>query len=425
MSDHSSFIATLNETAKLCQPKGKINYRSHRKFNFENFKNALTNSDLIQNPDTTSVTSLYTQYHDTSMSTLLDKHEPLKSCKVTPNAIPVNEWITGEILLSKRKKRQFEKIWRMDRTDSNRSRLNAQVHLCNRLRSEATNYTNTNLVSENFTNPRKLWDIMKYILHKKTNNKLHSSCNTKLASSFNDFFISKIAKIRDTLMSAKSDSNIHPEPTPPAAPNLLLTFSQISESNVSKLIWSTPSKLWDLDPCPTQIAKDSADILAGSIIMIINLSLAGEKFADTFKITHATPLLRKPSLDRNELSNFRPVSGLNVVFKLIEKIVASQIKFHMQNSGIPNNLQSAYKCGNSTETALLYIQMIFCQLKTVVNLLLFRSWICLRLLTPSIMTSCSVDWLSGLALMVWCCSGFDPTWPVVLNLLKLMVFCNH
>ena len=41
---------------------------------------------------------------------------------------------------------------------------------------------------------------------------------------------------------------------------------------------------------------------------------------------------------------------------MIEKIVASQIKFHIQNSGISNNLQSAYKSGNSTETALLYIQ---------------------------------------------------------------------
>ena len=105
MGDHSSFIATLNETAKLCQPKEKINDRSYRKFDIENFKNALTNSDLIQNPDTNSATSLYTQYHDTSMSTLLDKHAPLKSYKVTPNAIPVNERITGEILLSKRKKK--------------------------------------------------------------------------------------------------------------------------------------------------------------------------------------------------------------------------------------------------------------------------------------------------------------------------------
>ena len=90
--------------------------------------------------------------------------------------------------------------------------------------------------------------------------------------------------------------------------------------------------------------------------MIINLSLAEVKFPDTFKIAHVTPLLKKPSLDRNELGKFRPVSGLNFVFKLIEKIVASQIKSHMQNSGISNNLRSAYKCGNFTGTALLYIQ---------------------------------------------------------------------
>ena len=86
--------------------------------------------------------------------------------------------------------------------------------------------------------------------------------------------------------------------------------------------------------------------------MIINLSLAEGKFPDTFKIAHVT---RYQNL-RDELSNFRPVSGINFVSKLIEKVVASQIKSHMQNSGISNNLQSAYKCENSTETALLYIQ---------------------------------------------------------------------
>ena len=194
----------------------------------------------------------------------------------------------------------MERIWRRDRTDSNRSRLNAQVHLCNRLMSKAKKNYYTNLVLENITNPKKLWDKIKHILHKKTNNILpDSSCNTKLASSFYDFFISKIAKIRDNLLSAKPDSNIHPEPTPPAAPNPLLTFSQISESNVSKLIRSSPSKSSDLDPWPTQIVKDSVDILAGSITIIINLSLAEGKFPDTIKIVHVTPLLKKPSLDRN------------------------------------------------------------------------------------------------------------------------------
>ena len=107
---------------------------------------------------------------------------------------------------------------------------------------------------------------------------------------------------------------------------------------MSKIIRSSPSKSCDLDLCPTQIVKDCADILAGSITRIINLSLAEGKFPDTFKIAHVTPLLKKPSLDRNELSTFRPVSGLNFVSKLIEKVVDSQIKYHMQNSGISNNL---------------------------------------------------------------------------------------
>ena len=102
-TDHSSFIATLNEIAKLCQPKENINYRSYRKFDIDNFENDLTNSDLIQNPDTNSATSLYTQYH-AAMLTLLDKHAPLKSCKVTPNARPVKEWIANEILYLKGKK---------------------------------------------------------------------------------------------------------------------------------------------------------------------------------------------------------------------------------------------------------------------------------------------------------------------------------
>ena len=112
------------------------------------------------------------------------------------------------------------------------------------------------------------------------------------------FFICKIAKIRDTLQSAKSDLNIHPEPTPPAAPNYLLTFSLISESNVSKLIRSSPRKSCDLDQYTTRIVKDSADILAGSFTTIINFSLAEGKFSDAFKIAYVTPLFKKPSLDK-------------------------------------------------------------------------------------------------------------------------------
>ena len=122
-------------------------------------------------------------------------------------------------------------------------------------------------------------------------------------------------------------------------------------SNFESCVWRTVSSQSSHHPQEVLLAQFSLYVHKGGLK------------PDSFHLFHVTPLLKKPSLDRNELSNFRPVSGLNFVSKLIEKIVASQIKSYMQNSGISNNFQLAYKC----------------------------FWICLRLLTRSIMTSCSVD----------------------------------
>ena len=64
----------------------------------------------------------------------------------------------------------------------------------------------------------------------------------------------------------------------------------------------------------------------------------------------------EPSLDRNILKNYRPVSNLSFISKLIEKVVAKQLNEFMSHEGLLNVNQSAYKSSHSTETALLKIQ---------------------------------------------------------------------
>ena len=54
--------------------------------------------------------------------------------------------------------------------------------------------------------------------------------------------------------------------------------------------------------------------------------------------------------------NFRPVSNLAYASKLIKSAVASQLVEHMTNNGLFEQLQSAYRQGHSTETALLKVQ---------------------------------------------------------------------
>ena len=67
-------------------------------------------------------------------------------------------------------------------------------------------------------------------------------------------------------------------------------------------------------------------------------------------------MLKKAGFDKNILKNYRPVSNLSYISKLIEKAVAWQINEHIAHEGISNENQSAYRVFHSTETALLKIQ---------------------------------------------------------------------
>ena len=58
----------------------------------------------------------------------------------------------------------------------------------------------------------------------------------------------------------------------------------------------------------------------------------------------------------DDLKNYRPVSGLSFISKLVERVVAKQLRDHLHAHDLENSYQSAYKAGHSTETALLFIK---------------------------------------------------------------------
>jgi hypothetical protein len=60
-------------------------------------------------------------------------------------------------------------------------------------------------------------------------------------------------------------------------------------------------------------------------------------------------------LDNNALKNYRPVSNLSFVSKILEKVVVSRLECHLQPNSLLYHLQSAYRTGHSTETALLRV----------------------------------------------------------------------
>lgn len=82
------------------------------------------------------------------------------------------------------------------------------------------------------------------------------------------------------------------------------------------------------------------------------------KSKEEFKIALVKPSLKKQSLvpKKNELKNYRPVSNLAFLSKVIEKVVVQQLKDFLVSCDDIEKFQSAYRAGHSTETALLRVQ---------------------------------------------------------------------
>jgi len=135
----------------------------------------------------------------------------------------------------------------------------------------------------------------------------------------------------------------------------LTSFNCVSEQDLRKLITASNAKSCHLDPMPTRLVLDSLDVLLPTLTRIVNMSLANCVMPSSLKTATVSPLIKKSNLECDELKNYRPVSNLPYLSKLIEKVVVKQLDDHMLDNSLYRSDQSAYRRFHSTETALVKI----------------------------------------------------------------------
>ena len=126
-------------------------------------------------------------------------------------------------------------------------------------------------------------------------------------------------------------------------------------STLLQIVHPLASKSCELDPVPSRILLGCLDLLCPVIWKIVKLSLETSVMPTELKQAVIRPLLKKPSLDYQEFKNFRPISNLTFLSKVIEKVVALQLVDYIDNNGLCEVFQSAYRAHHSTETALLRV----------------------------------------------------------------------
>ena len=174
--------------------------------------------------------------------------------------------------------------------------------------------------------------------------------NTKqeLADSFTSFFQEKILQIR------KRFHDIPPFTAEPTEAPRLTRFAPMTEGEVLKVISSLKSKSCKLDAIPTAIFKTLQPTTIHLITKIINVSLGEGQFIRAWKTAMVRPLLKKLGLEVIN-ANFRPVSNLTFLSKVIERCMLLQLSAHCDKYGLQPEYQLAYRAHHSCETAILQL----------------------------------------------------------------------
>ena len=128
------------------------------------------------------------------------------------------------------------------------------------------------------------------------------------------------------------------------------------QEEVKRIIQMSPNKSCEIDPMPTWLLKMCLEELLSIFTKIINMSLESAYVLLSFKGARIRPLLKKPGLDQNLLNNYRPVSNLLFISKILEKVVDMRLEQHLTTNNLHEDHQSVYRKFHSTETALLEVQ---------------------------------------------------------------------
>ena len=273
----------------------------------------------------------------TKMDELMDKHLPLR--KLTKKELKKRHkpWITDEILeMINRKDIIFKKYIKSKMETRKQELHNEYKQLKNSIteltrRKEKEHYDN--YFTENKKNLQMVWKGIKEIINIKSKSYSQPTCiiekDTKktltepkqIANSFNNYFTS----IADEILKKRKYTGTKTHKDYLQKPNRS-TFAiyECDRTEVESLITSlNPSKKSGPKSIPVNILHMLKKDISYPLSIIFNLSLTQGIHPDALKISKTIPIFKKGS--KLETGNYRPISLLSNINKLLEKLMYTRI----------------------------------------------------------------------------------------------------
>ena len=286
-----------------------------------------------------------------SVTTILNELAP-KCTSTKRQQKPESRWLSKEAVAAKRTRRQLERKWKTTGNESVRKEYRAACRVANELITESRRKFYADRVTQSSHDPRALWRCVKGLLH---TNRSTETTERGMSQRSADFFKAKVVNVKSAVSALKAQLTPGQQHQQRVAIPQLDILPPTTVEEVTRLITRLPNKTSPLDYIHTSVVKACSDLFAPLIAKLANLAFNEGRFPGNFKLAQVTPLLKKAGLDAIDPANYRPISNLNTISKIIERLCLARLVPHVAATGNFNPLQSAYRKQHSTETALLKI----------------------------------------------------------------------
>lgn len=358
IADHELLTATINLRKDKYTPNFKT-FRCHENYSQNNFCELLLNESQFLNTilNTDDVNEQVHIFNNTFIK-CLDVCAPFKTKEMKRPPAP---WIDSEIREAMKVREDLHKKFKANKHDpaihNNYKREKKRIR---QMLSEKKKSYYRNEFSKCKGDIRGTWSVVKKLI--PDTKKSNTLCNDqdidvqKKAEEFNKYFSNigrnTFERSQVNVPNVNLSHNDQPPPSsrirdkfrpqPTDMDTLIITIKDLKPTNSS-----------GSDGIQYRFLMDSLPTTISYILILVNTSIVTGNYPDPWRHPYVVPVHK--SGDTENVENYRPISLVSILSKIIEKIVVNQLTSFLETNHLLSKEQHGFRQNLSTETALLKI----------------------------------------------------------------------
>ncbi len=345
-SDHNLVFAARKQP-KIVKEFKYVWCRSFRRFEPTLFERDVLFADWREVMTTTDCNLAWDSLVH-KLNSILDTHAPHMNVRI-PESMP--KWVTKEFLQACDERDFHLRQYRRHKNDNTRARMKQSRNHVTWLKNQLKKDYFARTIRDAKGNSKKLWGKINEAFGRSTKGNTITEINGKcepeeIAGEINRYFTGVAAQLSENF------GNEMPQQTEKVLHHPKLHLKTVDVALVKKLILGLSlSTAVGEDSISPRVLRAAIEPLSVIITRIINLSIVTGICPDAWKIAKVTPIFKDG--DRSDPGNYRPISVLPTVSKVMERIIHSQLADYLDKYSVLSNNQHGFRKHHSTETCCL------------------------------------------------------------------------